>query len=172
MKEYHKHSHSSDRQDLSGHTDTSLSETSPYAPNHAVLTARLNQLRRMLYNVLPDMQKVNVAREKYMLHPFDRETFLLSNYETQAFLKAVDIVSNYSLKRLMALYALNWTQTIVCAMTLCGLQNHSIMLLTGMKEDYIKKVKWRLKHEVFGLPKDRCLYNFLIDFQDSDIGMG
>ena len=160
--------HHPDTKDLQNpvHQDASLTGMRPYATSPIAQNVRLNQLRMMLYNTLPTMKKVKAVRNvpKNQIYT-DKDKFLLSSHEAKEVFKTVDEVSNHTLERLNAIHPLNWAEMMLCALILCKLQNHAIMLLTGMKEDYIKKIKWRLKRHIFKLPLDKSLYEFLTDFQ-------
>ena len=81
---------------------------------------------------------------------------------------AVDQVSNQFASRLRQQFNLNHTETLICCLTLLGMHNKDIIILTDIKAQTIKKTKHRLKRLKLNLPTEACLEDFLLGFQDVD----
>lgn len=130
------------------------------------IITQLNDVRKLAYAHFPALEKLQHLKDctssKELL------TLTLTEEEKVAIMNAVDQVSNQFASRLRQQFNLNHTETLICCLTLLGMHNKDIIILTDIKAQTIKKTKHRLKRLKLNLPTEACLEDFLLGFQDVD----
>lgn len=137
-----------------------------YAEALKCIITQLNDVRKLAYAHFPALEKLQHL--KHCTSSKELLTLTLTEEEKDAIMAAVDQVSNQFASRLRQQFNLNHTETLICCLTLLGMHNKDIIILTDIKAQTIKKTKHRLKRLKLNLPIEACLEDFLLGFQDVD----
>lgn len=135
------------------------------------LKKHLSQSRSWTYSRLAVMKQVEkIRRQEGIIHRDEVCEYKLTESEIDEMLSAVNGASNDFANRLEEYYNLQRHTVVFCCLIMFQLSNQEIKALIDLEEPTIKKKKQRLKKKFFKPPYKEILEDFLIDFQDNNIG--